>query len=206
MRNSRMRCSPFASALALSACALPAPKRSSTDTTPLPTPVVAPAVPQQHATRFRFTTSERFDAAAVPAYRGSHPEIYAHIDANRARHLENLRRWLKQPSVSAQNIGIREMAEMLREDLRRIGFREAELVPTSGPAGSCCNPRKLYIPSGTPFVITPYRYQKVQLSRLFAPPPGRYRIASTAFAHERSLWRCDLPAPGLLARSRCSTS
>jgi acetylornithine deacetylase/succinyl-diaminopimelate desuccinylase-like protein len=119
--------------LSLTACALPRPQSSSDVATPRPTP--GRAAPEQIAARFKFTTSERFDAAAVPAYRGSHPEIYAHIDTNRARHLENLRRWLKQPSVSAQSIGIREMAEMLREDLRGIGFREAELVPTSGHPG-----------------------------------------------------------------------
>jgi acetylornithine deacetylase/succinyl-diaminopimelate desuccinylase-like protein len=83
----------------------------------------------------RFTTDDAFDVAAVPAYTGQHTRIYAHIDANRDAHLENLRRWLRQPSVSAENHGIAEMAEMLRQDLLRIGFREAELAPTSGHPG-----------------------------------------------------------------------
>jgi acetylornithine deacetylase/succinyl-diaminopimelate desuccinylase-like protein len=143
LRASRVPSFTLFGALCLTACALPRPQRTAEDATPAraPTPAAraaatpAPAARAQDATRFRFTTEERFNAAAVPAYRGSHPEIYAHIDANRAQHLENLRRWLKQPSVSAQNIGVREMAEMLRGDLRRIGFREAELVPTSGHPG-----------------------------------------------------------------------
>jgi acetylornithine deacetylase/succinyl-diaminopimelate desuccinylase-like protein len=118
----------------LAACALPRPTGRSDDGEVFVT-ASAPATRAPAAARFRFTTNERFDGASVPAYRGSHPEIYAHIERNRAQHLENLRRWLKQPSVSAQNIGIREMAEMLRGDLRRIGFREAELVPTSGHPG-----------------------------------------------------------------------
>jgi acetylornithine deacetylase/succinyl-diaminopimelate desuccinylase-like protein len=82
-----------------------------------------------------FTTQERFDASAVPAYSGSHPEIYSFIEAHREEHLKNLQRWLRQPSISAENRGIQQMAEMLREDLKRLGFKEAELVPTSGHPG-----------------------------------------------------------------------
>jgi acetylornithine deacetylase/succinyl-diaminopimelate desuccinylase-like protein len=76
-----------------------------------------------------------FDAAQVAAYPSEHPEIYRHIDANLGAHLEHIRRWLRQPSISAQNTGITEMAEMLRDDLRTLGFKEAELVPTSGHPG-----------------------------------------------------------------------
>jgi acetylornithine deacetylase/succinyl-diaminopimelate desuccinylase-like protein len=83
----------------------------------------------------RFTTSDVFDVRAVPAYGASHEAVYAHIDANLDVHLENIRRWLRQPSISAENRGIREMAEMLRADLLRMGFREAELVPTDGHPG-----------------------------------------------------------------------
>jgi acetylornithine deacetylase/succinyl-diaminopimelate desuccinylase-like protein len=83
----------------------------------------------------RFTTDERFDASSVPAYRGDHAAVYAHIDANQPRHLENLRRWLRQPSISAEDVGIGAMAEMLRDDLLALGFAEAELVPTSGHPG-----------------------------------------------------------------------
>jgi acetylornithine deacetylase/succinyl-diaminopimelate desuccinylase-like protein len=82
-----------------------------------------------------FTTQERFDASAVPAYQGSHEAAYAYIDANLAAHLENLRRWVRQPSVSAQNQGIQEMATLVRDDLRKLGFQEAELVPTKGHPG-----------------------------------------------------------------------
>ncbi|MDQ3697391.1 MAG: M20/M25/M40 family metallo-hydrolase [Gemmatimonadota bacterium] len=85
--------------------------------------------------RFEITTTDRFDATTVRAYRGSHPETYAYIDAHLAEHLEQLRRWVRQPSVSAQNRGIQEMAGLLRDDLRKLGFKEAELVPTSGHPG-----------------------------------------------------------------------
>lgn len=98
-------------------------------------PAASPAAPAVQRPQFQFTTTERFDASSVPAYTGAHPEVYAHIDANIGEHLENLRRWVRQPSVSAQNNGIREMAAMLRDDLRALGFQEAEVVPTSGHPG-----------------------------------------------------------------------
>ncbi len=85
--------------------------------------------------RFTFTTEDVFDAGAVPAYAGEHADIYAHIDANLDGHVAQIQRWIRQPSVSAQNVGVREMATMLRDDLARIGFAETTLVPTSGHPG-----------------------------------------------------------------------
>lgn len=84
---------------------------------------------------FSITTTERFDAASVTAYRGAHAQAYAYIDSHLPQHLENLRRWVRQPSVSAQNQGVQEMAAMLRDDLKQLGFREAEVTPTSGHPG-----------------------------------------------------------------------
>jgi len=83
----------------------------------------------------RFTTEEAFDAAKLPAYAGRHDATYAYIDAHLPEHLEQLRRWVRQPSVSAQNRGILEMANLLAEDLRTLGFKEVALVPTSGYPG-----------------------------------------------------------------------
>ncbi|MFZ5623364.1 MAG: M20/M25/M40 family metallo-hydrolase [Gemmatimonadota bacterium] len=80
----------------------------------------------------RFTTDEAFDAGAVPPYHGEHKAIYAHIDAHRAEHLAQLQRWVRQPSVSAEGRGITEMAALVRDDLRALGFREVDIVPTSG--------------------------------------------------------------------------
>lgn len=84
---------------------------------------------------FRFTTDRAFDVAAVPLYPGDHAAIYAWIDENLDRHLKNLQRWVRQRSISAQNDGIAGMAEMLRADLKALGFQEAELAPTSGHPG-----------------------------------------------------------------------
>lgn len=103
------------------------------------------------------TTSAGFDAKSVPAYRGTHPDVYGHIDAHQAEHLANLQRWLRQPSVSAQNLGIAQMAALVRDDLKRLGCAESELVPTAGHPGvfAYCN-------EGAPKTLLVYMMYDVQ--------------------------------------------
>lgn len=84
---------------------------------------------------FEITTTEAFDPVSVPAYGGAHPEVYAHIDAHFGEHVGELQRWVRQRSISAQDDGIPEMAELVRRDLEALGFAEAELVPTGGHPG-----------------------------------------------------------------------
>lgn len=85
--------------------------------------------------KIEFTTNDAFSATEIPAYKRQHEDVYAYIKKHKAEHLENLRRWVQQPSISAQNTGINEMAALLRDDLKKIGFQEAEIVPTSGHPG-----------------------------------------------------------------------
>ena len=85
--------------------------------------------------RFTFETQDAFDAGAIPAYTGDHAAIYANIDQNLDAHVAHIQRWLRQPSISAQNVGIAAMAALVRDDLLALGFQEAELVPTSGHPG-----------------------------------------------------------------------
>lgn len=89
----------------------------------------------QERPRFAIETDDAYDPGSVPAYAGEHTAVYAHIDDSLHLHTAALQRWMRQPSISAQNQGIREMAEMLRGDLQAIGFQEAELVPTGGHPG-----------------------------------------------------------------------
>lgn len=74
-------------------------------------------------------------AIAAPVTAQKHDDVYRYIDKNLDAHVANLQRWVRQRSISAQSDGIREMAEMLRGDLLNLGFKEAELVPTSGHPG-----------------------------------------------------------------------
>lgn len=84
---------------------------------------------------YTFTTDEAFDAAGVPPYAGDHAEVYARIDADLDAHIAHLQRWVRQRSISAQNDGIREMAALVADDLRELGFGEVELVETDGHPG-----------------------------------------------------------------------
>lgn len=118
----------FAVVIAVLACAQP-------QAAPGAAPVPGPPAPAARAGGFEFSTSEGFDARSVPPYQGNHAEVYAYIDAHRDEHLENLRRWVRQRSISAQNSGIGEMAAMVRDDFLKLGFKEAELVPTAGHPG-----------------------------------------------------------------------
>lgn len=78
---------------------------------------------------------EGFAPGSLATYADQHPTVYAHIDAHQGEHLENLQRWVRQPSISALDEGIAEMAELLRGDLESLGFAEAVVVPTSGHPG-----------------------------------------------------------------------
>jgi acetylornithine deacetylase/succinyl-diaminopimelate desuccinylase-like protein len=98
-----------------------------------------------------------FDPASIAAYKGKHSRIYAYIDAHRDEHLANLQRWLRQRSISAQNDGIREMAALLRDDLKRIGFQEAEIAETSGHPGVFG-----YFDAGAPKTLLIYMMYDVQ--------------------------------------------
>jgi acetylornithine deacetylase/succinyl-diaminopimelate desuccinylase-like protein len=122
----------LAATLTLAAAVFPACRPSPKESRGAVAPAAAPEIQRP---QFQFTTQERFDASAVPGYRGRHDPVYAYIDANLASHVEQLRRWVRQPSVSAQNRGIQEMANLVRDDLRKLGFKEAELVPTTGHPG-----------------------------------------------------------------------
>lgn len=84
---------------------------------------------------FPFTTDVAFDPTTVPVYKGSFPKTYAYIDAHKDEDVANVQRWVRQRSISAQNDGVTQMAEMLKGDLKALGFKEAELVPTSRHPG-----------------------------------------------------------------------
>ncbi|MUT24751.1 M20/M25/M40 family metallo-hydrolase [Mesorhizobium japonicum] len=57
--------------------------------------------------------------------------VFEHIEANRTRFLDRLIDYLRHPSVSAENVGIAEVAALLVEMLTDIGL-ETNLIPTAG--------------------------------------------------------------------------
>ncbi|TDK25061.1 M20/M25/M40 family metallo-hydrolase [Luteimonas aestuarii] len=84
---------------------------------------------------YAWSTDEVYDAAAIPAYAGTHEAVYARIDADLDAHVAHLQRWVRQRSISAQDDGIRDMAGLLADDLRALGFAEVEVVDTPGHPG-----------------------------------------------------------------------
>lgn len=57
--------------------------------------------------------------------------VFDYIEAHRDEHLHRVMEYVKHPSISAHNIGIREVAAILVEHLSSLGFTAAA-VPTSG--------------------------------------------------------------------------
>ncbi len=55
-------------------------------------------------------------------------DIYDYIDAHAGRAVADLQNLLRQPSVSAQNIGLDECAELLRRQIVEHGFDDIEIL------------------------------------------------------------------------------
>lgn len=62
-------------------------------------------------------------------------KVHAHIAANKERHIAAVQADLRQPSVSSWNMGIKEMADRMVESFKKLGCKEANLVPTRGNPG-----------------------------------------------------------------------
>ncbi|NIV17651.1 MAG: M20/M25/M40 family metallo-hydrolase [Woeseiaceae bacterium] len=84
---------------------------------------------------FTPVTDEAYDFDAIPAYIDNHQAVYDYIDEHLDDHFAAIQRWLRQPSISAQDVGIDDMAELLRQDLENLGFAETAIVPTDGHPG-----------------------------------------------------------------------
>ena len=59
-------------------------------------------------------------------------KVYDHIDLNHESHVMKVQELLRQPSVSAENYGIRECAELLERYFRDLGCESTEIVETDG--------------------------------------------------------------------------
>ena len=55
---------------------------------------------------------------------------HQHVVENQARHLERVREFMAQPSVSQENQGMEECAELLLRYYRELGCKEAEIAET----------------------------------------------------------------------------
>ena len=61
----------------------------------------------------------------------SYKKIDSYLDKNLDQSLDELKRYVSQPSISAQNLGLKECAQIVKEMLERRGFK-AEIMSTDG--------------------------------------------------------------------------
>jgi acetylornithine deacetylase/succinyl-diaminopimelate desuccinylase-like protein len=73
------------------------------------------------------------DASYTPDYSKLPPELaktFEYIDTHIDEHVENLRKWIQQPSISNSGEGIPESAEMVKGFFEELGCQDARVVDT----------------------------------------------------------------------------
>lgn len=119
-------------------------------------------------------------------------DIYAHIEKHAERALTLLERLCRQPSISAQGVGLEEMAELVVTVMREYGLT-AELWPTDG------GPPLVYaeIQGRSPHTLLFYNHYDVQpvdpLDEWTSPPFEPTRRDGKLFARGVSDNKGDLP-------------
>lgn len=83
--------------------------------------------------------------------------IHRYIEAHKGEHIEKVREFLRQPSISAEGMGIRESAGLLMRFYRDLGCQEVELVETEGHPGVWA-----YLDVGAPKTLAVYGMYDVQ--------------------------------------------
>ncbi len=59
-------------------------------------------------------------------------KVFDYIDKHYEEHVKKLQEFVRQPSISAENRGVRECAELIKKYLADLGCKDARLVETSG--------------------------------------------------------------------------
>ena len=77
--------------------------------------------------------------------------LKAYLESNKPDHIKRIQRLVQQPSVSTEDLGVRECAELLVGYHQELGCQEAELVQTDGVPGVWA-----YCDAGAPKTIIVY--------------------------------------------------
>lgn len=77
--------------------------------------------------------------------------IHQHIDQHLEEHIEHIQRWVRQPSVSWDNLGVKECAEIVAQSYRDLGCSEVEIIPGRFHPGVWA-----YYDAGSPVTIHSY--------------------------------------------------
>ncbi|MBA7609618.1 Succinyl-diaminopimelate desuccinylase [subsurface metagenome] len=101
--------------------------------------------------------------------------IHRYIEEHEERHITKVQEFLRQPSISAENLGVRECAELLRNYYSELGCQEAELVPTEGHPGVWA-----YYDAGAEKTIVNYCMYDVQpvSGEAWSSPPFEAKIVT----------------------------
>ncbi len=78
-------------------------------------------------------------------------EIHRYIDQHLDEHIAHIQSWVRQPSVSWDNLGVAECAELVAESYRRLGCQEVEILPGRYHPGVWA-----YYDAGAPITIHNY--------------------------------------------------
>ncbi len=62
-------------------------------------------------------------------------KLKKYLEENKPRHIERIQRLIRQPSVSTEDLGVEECAELLVEQHLEVGCQEAEIIQTGGLPG-----------------------------------------------------------------------
>ena len=80
-------------------------------------------------------------------------KVQAYLEENKSRHVQRIQRAVRQPSISTEDLGVVECADLMAELHREVGFQEAQVVQTGGLPGLWA-----YWDAGAPKTIAVYNY------------------------------------------------
>ena len=66
-----------------------------------------------------------------PAQKPDLSPVFAHIDSKQDTFIQRLMDYVRHPSISAQDIGVAEVAQLVERMLTEVGL-ETRLIPTAG--------------------------------------------------------------------------
>ena len=118
-------------------------------------------------------------------------EVFDYIDTNIDSHVENLQRWIQQPSVSNTGEGIQESAYMVEGFFDQLGCQETVVDPGITEYGSQANPMVYAIcdegAEKTMAVYWMYDTMPITQPDLWLSPPFEARLLSNLLLIKSSL-------------------
>lgn len=109
-------------------------------------------------------------AAAIGSVEAQRDSVSDFINHNKDVYVEKLRTLCQQPSVSAQNLGLRDTADLVARFLKEAGFKIESFSPTEGPPvvfGELLSKRG----AKTLVIYNHYDVQPVEPAELWTHPP-----------------------------------